>query len=87
MRASNFHGTNVSGERQRPVVPWSTSGAGPEPSAGEREGATPRKKKQREGATPRKKEDGAGGDGWALVFESTANGQKVPEWHLIGESR
>ena len=36
----DFHGTNVSGERQRPgtIVPWSTSGAGPEPSAGEREG-------------------------------------------------
>ena len=30
--SSDFHGTNVSGERQRPgaIVPWSTSGAGPQ---------------------------------------------------------
>ena len=36
----HYHGTNVSGGRQRPgtLVAWSTSGAGPEPLAGEREG-------------------------------------------------
>ncbi len=45
---SNFHGTNVSGERQRPgmVVPWSTSGAGPQakpkaPAVGHLHGITP----------------------------------------------
>ena len=38
---ATLHGTDVSGERQRPgaAVPWTASGAGPEPSAGEREGA------------------------------------------------
>ena len=53
MRASNFHGTTVSGERQRPqaVVAWTASGAR------------------------------------ALAFESTANGQKFPEWRVAGENR
>ena len=38
--SGNLHGTDASGERKRPAarVPWTTSGAGPEPSAGEREG-------------------------------------------------
>ena len=45
-RDEHLHGPNVAGERQRPgtVDPWSTSGVGPEPSAGEREGGTPRTK-------------------------------------------